>query len=158
MTPQFFTTIVNTYANRLYGYILKIGVPAQEANDIMQNCYEALWKTNLQDETSCGKYLFGVAHNQCANYWRATSKSKFTDKIPEATTSIESSMLKNQVGKLLLVLNEQQRSLVMLKDYEGYSYAEISEITDLEPSQVKVYLHRARKKMQEHIGSLQNII
>lgn len=158
MTSEYFTDIVNTYANRLYGYILKIGVPAQEANDIMQNCYEALWKTNLDDDVSCGKYLFGVAYNQCANYWRSNKRNIYKEVMPEGLTKSSEPLLKNEITKVLEILNDQQRSLIMLKDYEGYSYTEIGGITGLDEAQVKVYLHRARKKIQEHIGSLQNII
>ena len=55
-------------------------------------------------------------------------------------------------------LNETQRSLVMLKDYEGYSYEEIGQITGLSESQVKVYLHRARLQLREYIVSPENVI
>jgi RNA polymerase sigma factor (sigma-70 family) len=158
MTSQYFTEIVNIYANRLYGYILKMGVPAQETDDIMQNCYEALWKTNLIDEASCGKYLFGVAYNQCVNYWRINKRNLFLENMPEQINKAEQPLLKKQIHIALNILTEQQRSLIMLKDYEGYSYQEIEKIMGLESNQVKVYLHRARQKMQNHIGSLQNII
>ena len=55
-------------------------------------------------------------------------------------------------------LNEIQRSLVLLKDYEGYSYEEIGEITGLSPSQVKVYLHRARIQLKNYLVSPENIL
>jgi DNA-directed RNA polymerase specialized sigma24 family protein len=48
--------------------------------------------------------------------------------------------------------------LVMLKDYEGYSYQEIGEITGLNESQVKVYLHRARLQLREYIVKPENVI
>ena len=50
-------------------------------------------------------------------------------------------------------LTEQQRSLVLLRDYEGYSYQEIGDITSLTESQVKVYLFRARKALKEYIST-----
>ena len=55
-------------------------------------------------------------------------------------------------------LNETQKSLVMLKDYEGYSYEEIGQITGLSESQVKVYLHRARLQLRAYIVKPENII
>jgi RNA polymerase sigma-70 factor (ECF subfamily) len=55
-------------------------------------------------------------------------------------------------------LNERQRSLVMLKDYEGYSYEEIGEITGLNESQVKVTLHRARVQLKQYLVSVENLI
>jgi len=55
-------------------------------------------------------------------------------------------------------LNETQRSLVMLKDYEGYSYEEIGQIMDLNESQVKVYLHRARLTLRNYLVSPENVL
>jgi RNA polymerase sigma-70 factor (ECF subfamily) len=46
----------------------------------------------------------------------------------------------------------------MLRDYEGYSYEEIGEITALNPSQVKVYIYRARLALKEYIGKPENVI
>lgn len=55
-------------------------------------------------------------------------------------------------------LDEIKRSLVLLKDYEGYSYEEIGNITGLSASQVKVYLHRARLQLKEYLVTIENII
>jgi RNA polymerase sigma-70 factor (ECF subfamily) len=55
-------------------------------------------------------------------------------------------------------LNETHRSLVLLKDYEGYSYDEIGKITSLSESQVKVYLHRARLQLKNYLVSAENVI
>jgi len=54
-------------------------------------------------------------------------------------------------------LSETQRSLVLLKDYEGYSYEEIGRITALSESQVKVYLHRARVQLKEYLVKIENV-
>ena len=62
------------------------------------------------------------------------------------------------MNEALAKLNEKQRSLVMLTDYEGYSYEEIGKITGLNESQVKVYLHRARLLLREYIVKVENVI
>jgi RNA polymerase sigma-70 factor (ECF subfamily) len=46
----------------------------------------------------------------------------------------------------------------MLRDYEGYSYDEIGDITGLNESQVKVYIYRARIAMKEYIVSIDNVV
>jgi RNA polymerase sigma-70 factor (ECF subfamily) len=66
--------------------------------------------------------------------------------------------LKRVLERALARLNETQRSLVLLKDYEGYSYEEIGQITGLNESQVKVYLHRARIQLKNYLVSLENLI
>jgi RNA polymerase sigma-70 factor (ECF subfamily) len=55
-------------------------------------------------------------------------------------------------------LNEVQRSLILLRDYEGYSYHEISEITGLNESQVKVYIYRGRMFLKNYIVSPEHVI
>jgi RNA polymerase sigma-70 factor (ECF subfamily) len=66
--------------------------------------------------------------------------------------------LKDILNEALERLPEIQRSLVMLKDYEGYSYEEIGQITGLSGSQVKVYLHRARLQLKQYLVKPENLI
>jgi len=55
-------------------------------------------------------------------------------------------------------LPEIQRSVLLLRDYEGYNYAEIAEITGLNESQVKVYIFRARQTMKDYIKKLELVV
>lgn len=65
--------------------------------------------------------------------------------------------LKKTLMAALNRLSETQRSLVMLKDYEGYNYEEIGKIMSLNESQVKVYLHRARLTLKNYLVSRENV-
>jgi len=62
------------------------------------------------------------------------------------------------LNEALNKLPEIQRSVIMLRDYEGYDYNEIGEITGLNESQVKVYIFRARKFLKNYIGSIEAVI
>jgi RNA polymerase sigma-70 factor (ECF subfamily) len=66
--------------------------------------------------------------------------------------------LKKVLEEALSRLSETQRSLVLLKDYEGYSYDEIGKITGLSESQVKVYLHRARVQLKDYLVKIENVM
>ena len=66
--------------------------------------------------------------------------------------------LKEILNEALEKLPEIQKSVVLLRDYEGYNYTEIGEITGLKESQVKVYIFRARKFLKEYIGAMENVI
>jgi RNA polymerase sigma-70 factor (ECF subfamily) len=66
--------------------------------------------------------------------------------------------VKKTLDRALERLDEQARALVLLKDYEGYRYEEIAQITGLTETQVKVYLHRARKTLKEYLVSVENIL
>jgi RNA polymerase sigma-70 factor (ECF subfamily) len=48
--------------------------------------------------------------------------------------------------------------VLLLRDYEGYDYAEIGQITGLNESQVKVYIFRARTFLKNYIGKIEAVI
>lgn len=62
------------------------------------------------------------------------------------------------LNEALQKLPEIQKSVVLLRDYEGYIYTEIAEITGLNESQVKVYIFRARVTLREYIKRLDLVI
>ncbi len=66
--------------------------------------------------------------------------------------------LKTVLDAALAMLPEVQRSVVLLRDLEGYSYEEIAELTHLNTTQVKVYIYRGRTALKNYIGSLENVL
>ncbi len=105
-------------------------------------------------------FLFTVAYNNMIDHIRKNKrvvlKEEFSDTGGATGVQVQNTqrILQEALGKL----SETQRSLVMLKDYEGYNYAEIGEITGLNENQVKVYLHRARLQLREYIVKPENVI
>ena len=61
------------------------------------------------------------------------------------------------VERLVNILPPIQKSIILLRDIEGYSYSDIGEILDLSPSQVKVYLFRARMKIKKQLKGLNKL-
>ena len=55
-------------------------------------------------------------------------------------------------------LPEQQKTSVMLRDYEGYSYKEIGEITGLSEAQVKINIYRGRIALKNYIGKIETVL
>ena len=66
--------------------------------------------------------------------------------------------VKEAIDKALDTLPEIQKSIVLLRDLEGYEYLEIGEILSLTESQVKVYLFRARQKMKEILKDIKMFV
>ena len=52
----------------------------------------------------------------------------------------------------------QQKTAVMLRDYEGYSYKEIGDITGLSEAQVKINIYRGRLALKSYIGKIETIL
>ena len=94
------------------------------------------------------------------DHLRKTKRVQLRDEFREEARVSDRPVhnLKKVLEEALSRLNETQRSLVLLKDYEGYSYTEIGQITGLNESQVKVYLHRARIQLKNYLVRLENLI
>ena len=161
MTEREYNHCVNLYADNVYRFILKNLGHQEDARDIVQGAFEKMWINREQVENErCKSYLFTVAYHQMIDHIRknkrVTLKEEFSEHVKVAGTVHHDS--KRILHEAVNRLNETQKSLVMLKDYEGYSYEEIGKITGLSDSQVKVYLHRARLQLREYLVRPENVI
>ena len=105
-------------------------------------------------------YLFTVAYHQMIDHIRKNQRIVSMSDFDESASvmHVRQAGFKKELEKALQQLTPLQKSLILLKDYEGYSYEEIGKITSLNASQVKVYLHRARFQLKEYIGKIENLI
>jgi RNA polymerase sigma factor (sigma-70 family) len=162
MTEQQYNECVNMYADNVYRFIVKNLRHEEDARDIIQTAFEKLWRNKDAVENEKSKsYLFTVAYNQMIDHVRKVKRIHLVENFSETsggTNYQTNSNVQKALYEALNRLNETQRSLVMLKDYEGYNYAEIGKITGLNESQVKVYLHRARISLRNYLVSPENVI
>jgi RNA polymerase sigma-70 factor (ECF subfamily) len=147
MTDKDYNDCVDNFADGVYRFIVKNIRHAEDAQDIVQSAFEKLWVNRAQVLPEKAKsYLFTVAYHQMIDHIRKSNKMPLSDEasIPHQPINQAQTELKELLMRAVNELNPTQKSLVLLKDYEGYSYQEIAEIMNLSDSQVKVYLHRAR--------------
>ncbi len=162
MTERDYNQCVNLYADNVFRFIVKNLRHEEDARDVVQTAFEKLWRNREAVENDkCKSYLFTVAYNQMIDHIRKNKRISLKEDFAEdvkvghqPTTSNTKKVLMEALNRL----NETQKSLVMLKDYEGYSYEEIGKIMDLTESQVKVYLHRARLTLRNYLGSRENVM
>jgi RNA polymerase sigma factor (sigma-70 family) len=161
MTEIEYNNCVKEHADSVYRFILKNLRNREDARDVVQSAFEKMWVSRTTvDSTRSRSFLFTVAYHQMIDHIR---KGKMVLVKEDLIVDVPIYDRHNQHTKKILDsalarLNETQRSLVLLKDYEGYSYEEIGEITGLSPSQVKVYLHRARLLLKNYLVSPENIL
>ena len=161
MTEREYNECVNLYADNVYRFILKNLGHKEDAKDVIQGAFEKLWINRTKVEYGrCKSYLFTVAYNQMIDHIRKNKRISYKEDFDENAKGAVAPKhdTKRILNEALAKLSEKQRSLVLLKDYEGYSYEEIGQITGLNESQVKVYLHRARLQLREYIVSPENVI
>ena len=161
MTVSEFNTCVDQYADNLYRFILKHIKDTDVAKDIVQDTYEKVWrKVNDIESTNAKSYLFTAAHHTLVDYTRKAKKQGDYNEVVENSLKHEKQYtdVKQVLNLALDKLPEIQKTVILLRDYEGYNYNEIAEITGLSESQVKVYIFRARQTLKEYIKRLDLVV
>ena len=156
MTDKDYNDCVDNFADGVYRFIVKNIRHTEDAQDIVQSAFEKLWVNRVQVLPEKAKsYLFTVAYHQMIDHIRTSNKMPLSEEtsIPHQPIVQERRELKQVLMRAVNELNPTQKSLVLLKDYEGYSYQEIGEIMNLSDSQVKVYLHRARLILKNKLSA-----
>jgi RNA polymerase sigma factor (sigma-70 family) len=161
MTIRDYNSAVDLWTDGLYRFALKILADTEAARDIVQDSFEKLWVH--REEVNAEKvksYLFTTAHHLMIDRFRKGQREMAVQSELMLEHSTEQSyfdlhdILNEAVGKL----PEIQRSVVLLRDYEGYSYREIGEISGLNEAQVKVYIYRARIFLKNYIGQIDSVV
>ena len=161
MTAAEYNKCVTEHADALYRFILKSIKDSEMAKDIIQDTYEKMWIKSADINPEKAKsYLFTAAYRTMIDIVRRNKKQ--TD-LSEANLKVLShthyySDVQEILHKAIDLLPEVQRAVILLRDYEGYSYEEIEQITGLSQSQVKVYIFRARVFLKKYIGSKEVLV
>ncbi|MEZ4807400.1 MAG: RNA polymerase sigma factor [Flavobacteriales bacterium] len=161
MTIAEYNTAVDAHADGIYRFAVKHLRDEELAKDVVQETFARLWvRVNDVDGTKAKSYLFTTAHHVMVDEVRKGSRNTRMEERHEDMRHISQSQpdLKEVLEAALATLPAIQRSVVLLRDLEGYSYEEIAELTDLNLSQVKVYIYRGRTALKEHIGQLDTVL
>ena len=161
MTVTEYNQCVDDHADGVYRFILKNLRDEEKARDVVQDAFTKMWEKLKEIGSGKSKsYLFTTAYHTMIDYIRKDKKTTEYDISKHSETSVESqySDLKEILDEAVEKLTEIQRSVILLRDYEGYSYKEIGEITNLNESQVKVYIYRARLFLKNYLVSIDKVI
>jgi len=161
MTIQEYNQSVNRYADRLFRFVFKNVKDFHFAEDIVQDCYEKLWKNiSRVDGEKVKAYLFTSAYHTLIDRLRKENRTALLEELPVGREgpSAQYSDLSERLNEAVNRLPEVQKAVLILRDYEGYSYQEIGELTGLNESQVKVYIYRARIFLKNYIGTVDVLV
>ncbi|MGQ1910670.1 RNA polymerase sigma factor [Marinifilum sp. RC60d5] len=161
MNSEQYNESVDLYADGMFRFILKNIKDEDKARDIIQDSFEKLWR-NIENvnHQKVKSYLFTTAYHTMIDLIRREKRKEDFENVDVKmySHSDQYSDVKEILDAALEKLSDIQRSVILLRDYEGYSYAEIASITDLTESQVKVYIYRARKHLKQYIGSIETLV
>src|SRR5688500_14314461 len=122
MTEQDYNDCVRLHADGVFRFIVKNLRHEEDARDVVQTAFEKLWRARGDVDTEKSKsYLFTVAYNSMIDHLRKVKRIYLKEEFKEETkvsyrqVNNAKAVLEEALGKL----SETQRSLVLLKDYEG---------------------------------------
>lgn len=161
MTLAEYNHAVDAHADGLYRFAVKHLRDEDQAKDVVQETFARLWvKVNDVDAGKAKSYLFTTAHHAMVDEVRKGKRSTRMEEHHEDLrhTSQSQPDLKAVLDAGIATLPAIQRSVVLLRDLEGYNYEEIAELTGLNLAQVKVYIYRGRTTLKDYIGQLDLVI
>ena len=157
-----FNRCVEQYADRLFRFAFSSLRNREQAEDVVQESFARVWeKVDQVDFGKAKSYLFTVAHHAMIDEVR--QRQCFTSMEDCQTEGLKTRPVaypdvSDILHKALATLPETQRNAVLLRDYEGYSYQEIGDITGMSEAQVKINIFRARTALKNKLKSIDNLI
>lgn len=149
--------------HKLYRFALRITGSVHEAEDVVQEVLEKVWKTSpdhSENVQNWEAWCMTLTRNRSLDKTRSQSlrrtaplenlAERKTDTVSPADAA-ESRDLADSIKKMMQELPEKQRLVMHLRDIEELSYEEISETLSISLDQVKINLHRARKTVRERM-------
>ena len=164
--PQAFGQIVDAYQNRVYGFVKRMVLDAEEASDIAQEVFVRAFQSfgRFDGRSSVRTWLFRIAYNLCVDRARRHQRAPLETRI-EATytedepleiadtrwnpeTSVLNDELMSAAEAAIGSMSEKLRSVLLLHDQQDLAYDEIAKLLELPIGTVKSRLFLARAHMQ----------
>lgn len=161
MNRQEYNQCAENFSDAVYRFLLKSCHNKALAEDLVQDSFLILWENvNTIVYEKAKAFLFTTAYRKMIDTFRREKKNADIETICPADYTTNEQF--TDIGEILEIalnkLPQIQKTVVLLRDYENYSYQEIAEITSLNETQVKVYIFRARHLMKEFIKKPEIVI
>lgn len=169
-----FNQLVRAHQAPIYRLLARLLGDAAEAEDVAQEVFVSAFKAigDFRGDAALSTWLYRIAHNHAINRikYRARraidAQRPLDERIAAAASGalgvppvmpdalLEAAQAERDVGRALLLLEDEQRMLVSLRDLQHSSYEEIRQLTGLPIGTIKSKLHRARSALQRHFLAL----
>lgn len=160
MTRLEYNRAVDDFADGLFRFAIKNTRSKEIAEDFVQDTFMKVWEKHETIEfTKCRSYLFTTMYHLIVDWSKKPISISENNTLQSISTKEQKPFdIQKIIDEALDKLNYIQKTVLMLRDYEGYSYSEIAEITSLSETQVKVYIFRARQQMKAYIVKLDLVL
>ena len=155
-----FWDIYHKHYERVKKFIFALVKDEWVADDLIQETFIKVQKNldQLREESKISSWIFRIAYNLCQDHFRKMSPSSKSDRVfvenreilaePLFQKEFEQRQMGECIQDKIRLLPESYQTVLILYDLMEFSHQEIAEIVDISVANVKVRLHRARKKLK----------
>ena len=165
--PNTFAQLVRLYQDRVFNLCFRLLGSEEEARDVSQEVFLTIFRKveGFNGASQLSTWIYRVATNHALNRIKAMKRRRFNQTVslsketverratisrfPRPDQMLDAKELERYLQAELDALDDDQRTVVVLRDLEGLSYQEIEDITGLNPGTVKSRLHRGRTRLKE---------
>lgn len=159
-----FNLLVRQYQKPLYGYIRRMLVEHQDAQDVLQNTFIKAWKglAAFRQDSKLYSWLYRIAHNETLNYIKKQKKGRFSrdeKQLEKACGIVRNELefsgeeIQRKLQNAVNTLPEKQRAVFVMKYFEELRFVDIAEITGTSVGALKSSFHIAVKKIEAILTS-----
>jgi len=162
---QAFEALVGAYLDRMFSVALGITGSREDAEDALQDALVSAYRnwTEFRGESSGATWLYRIMVNAALqrvrrrhpeDYLTATgyAQESVTDWSEDLVRRVEANELRDVLERGILLLPEELRAALVLRDVEGLSTAEAAVVLDLSEAALKSRLHRARVLLRQYLS------
>jgi RNA polymerase sigma-70 factor, ECF subfamily len=163
-TAAAFDELMLRYKHPIVNFVFRMLGNAEDANDVAQDVFVRVYQKldTYRPETKFSTWLFALARNAAIDHlrWRARHPAESMESAPEISASFGTAEEVNarEIGALISAavakLPEDQRTALVLSEYQGMSHAEIAAIMKCSEKSVESRLYRARQTLKEGLRPL----
>ncbi|MDX2136083.1 MAG: RNA polymerase sigma factor [Saprospiraceae bacterium] len=162
MNNQLFLQHIYPLRDKMYRFALRITGNVQEAEDVVQEVMERLWKQQPEQSHTVQNWeawCMTMTRNRSLDKNRRKPSSPI-EGVPEPAHTdspaayAEKGDMVAHIRRLIQLLPEKQRLVIHLRDLEDMTYDDIARTLDISLEQVKINLYRARRALRQHLLTL----
>ncbi len=172
--PEAFEVLVREHQDRVFDFCVRMVGDREEASDLVQEIFVSVHQNlgKFREDAKLSTWIFRISKNQCINrlkYLKRRGRGRSDEygevgedvlsgamgAPPTPDAALEAARERARAQWAISQLEPDARMLVALRDIEGLSYEEIIDITELPEGTVKSRLHRAREKLADLLGRLE---
>jgi RNA polymerase sigma-70 factor (ECF subfamily) len=162
-----FDTLVQRWERKIQGAVYRIMGSGEEARDLTQETFLRAYRglPSFKSEARFSSWLYQIALNLCRDRLRqrrgktlmsiddldATTAARIERGGPSAQDLVEARDLARLVASAMSELPEEQREVIVLKEYQGLTFQEIADTLEVPVSTVKTRLYRGLVQMRERL-------